>query len=402
MPRSSFVRLGLVALLLGLSAPAVAQSGEDVLRFGQREPGATPRTAGLAGAVVGGVADWGAAVVNPAALGLVRASHVTFSGDLVSVESVADFGGTVTSRANQLGVGHAAYAARLPTVRGTLVLGIGYHRTAALDRRLVFQAVSGPAAGLGGDLYERGFVGELNGVAAVEVAPRVFLGGSAALVVGTYAFDEDLFDDGARLRRIDLRSDLRGFNARAGLLAEAVPGLWVGAALETPSWIYSEEAFGQDGERVLVEYTAQTPWRVALGTTLRVDRALVAADVGFADWEQARLRPARDYAEANDAIRRTFREAVDLRFGGEFDFGLGAARAGLAYRADPLRDQVEADRARVTYAAGFSFYPRPGLTLDLAVSFTEFADQVFPFADVPAVREDVGALRVLVGMQYNL
>jgi len=389
--------------VLGLPVGAAAQSGEDVLRLGQRSPGATARTAGMAGASVGGVADWGAAVANPAALALVRASHVTASGDLVSVESASEFGGRVDSRANQMGLGHAAYVARMRTMRGSFVLGVGYHRATALDRRLVFNATAGPEAGLGGDLYERGFVGELNGVAAVEVAPGVYLGGSAALLVGDYTFTESLFDGPDLIGSTDLRSDLRGFNARAGLVAEAAPGLRLGIALETPTWLYAEEAFARDGaQRQFSNYTLQTPWRVAAGATYVLDRFLLSADVGVADWAQARLRPTSTFTAENDVIQRTYREAIDLRAGGEYDFGLGAVRAGYAFKPDPLRDGVEVDRARHTVAAGLSFYARPGVTLDFAVSYTEFRDQLFPFAEVPPVREEVGVARVLLGAQFNL
>jgi len=388
----------LLALLIAAlcAPPALAQTGEDALRFGQREPGVGARMVGLAGAGAAGVADWGAATVNPAGLALVGGSHVTGSLDFTSRQNEAESDARFVTRANRLGPGHAAYVARVPTAQGALVLGVGYHQTATLDRKLFFEQAAGPA----GEVYESGYLGELSGVAAVEVAPRVYVGGAFNLNIGDYSFAE-FGPSGMRLVRDRTEIALRGFGLRGGLVVEAVPGLRVGLALETPTWLYAEETFAPANERPsLFNYTLQTPWRASVGAAYDLNPLLITADLAFADWTQARLRPSDTFREANREIEREYRETVDARIGVEYDFGLGAVRAGYALGQDPLREVVATDRIRHTFASGVSFYPARGVTLDLGVAYTENRDLFFP-SDV-AVREQVGALRVLAGMQYNL
>lgn len=391
----------LVAAVLLAAPEAEAQTGEDVLRFGQRQQGQSARAVGLAGAGVAGVADWGAAVVNPAGLGLVRGSHVTGSFDVTAVGDEAISAETLTRTTYRLNPGHAAYVARVPTVQGAFVVGLGYHQTSTLDREMFYteNLVGGGRAT--GEIYETGYMGELSGVAAVEVAPRVFAGASANFVIGGYSFTDFLAVNGSPEESLGLRTDLRGFNLRGGLVAEAVPGIRVGLTVETPNWLYAEESFDFDGGLpTLSEYSFQTPWRASVGAAYDVGGILVAADLSFADWTQARLRPSTRFEPENRDIQRSMRETFDVRIGAEYDFGLGAARAGYAYAQDPLRDEVAVDRTRNTVAAGFSFYPRPGVTLDFGVSFTDFQDQVFPLGE--PVREEIGVFRILGGIQLNL
>lgn len=384
-------RLSLIALALCLlPLDALAQTGEDLLRFGQREPGSSARMAGLAGAGVGGVADWGAAVVNPAGLALIGGTHTTLSLDAFSVLSETETGEQLDARVNQVGMGHAAYVSRAPTVRGALVYGLGYNRTAALDRRLFATGEAGQRT----DYYESGYVGEFTGAVAWEVAPNVYLGGSANLVFGQYAFVEQ------RTTSDRFETRARGFNARGGLVADVAEGIRLGVSAETPTWLYAEDFLGLSdfGD----PYTMQTPWRLAVGSAYQRDGILIAADIEYADWSQARLRPTTSFGAENIDIQTLYRETIDVRVGAEYDFGLGALRGGYALRQDPLRDEVEADRLRQTVSAGFSYYAARGITLDFGMSYTEFGDQAFPFGGAQPVTETVGSLRGLFGLQINL
>lgn len=384
------LRFTLIALALCLlPLDTLAQTGEDILRFGQREPGASTRMAGLAGAGVGGVADWGAIVVNPAGLALIGGTHTTFSLDAFSVLSETATGDQLDARVNQVGVGHAAYVGRVPAVRGAFVYGLGYNRTASLDRRLF--ATSG--AGQRADFYESGYVGEFTGAAAWEIAPRVYLGGSANLVFGQYVFLEQ------RAASDRFETSVRGFNARGGLVADVAEGVRLGISAETPTWLYAEDFVGVSA--FADDYTMQTPWRLAVGGAYQRDGILIAADIEYADWSQARLRPTTVFGPENIDLQTLYRETIDVRLGAEYDFGIGALRGGYALRQDPLRDEVETNRIRHTIGTGFSYYAARGITLDLAVSYTEFDDQVFAF-DGPPVLETVGSLRGVFGIQINL
>jgi hypothetical protein len=387
--------LAALALLL-FASPAVAQTGEDILRFGDRDPGFSARTLGLAGAAVGGLGDWGAAVVNPASLALARRSHVTGSLDLTSTLSEPSSGMGSTARATRVMPGHAAYVASLPASRGAFVVGLGYNRTTSLDRRLFFETDAGT-----GQIYESGWLGELSGVAALEVTPRLYFGASFNAAFGEYAFTEYLGQGASITDTWFLESQLRGFNLRAGLIGQPVSGLRLGLSVDTPTWLHAEESFGEvragPGRS---SYTMQSPWRISTGAVYQFENVLLTADVIFADWSQTRLRPSHVFAEENIDIYDLYRETLDARLGAEYDFGLGAVRTGYAIAQDPLRDELQADRLRQTFASGFSFYFRRGITVDVGLAYTAFADQTF--LDGQRVTEQVGRFRGLVGLHLNL
>jgi hypothetical protein len=382
---------------LPFGAQAVAQTGEDLLRFGQRDIGFSPRTVGLAGATAGGVADWGATVSNPASLGLVRTPHVTGSFDVTTTLSEAP---GADARATRFTAGHGAYVAAMPTVRGSFVTGVGYHHVNSLYRRLFFSA---PVAGgtETGELYESGWLSELSGVAAFEAAPRFYVGASLNAVFGDYAFTEFAFPPTAPASSIGLDSQMRGVNFRVGLVAETVPGLRLGLSAESPTWLHAEETFSGPDGRELFSYSMQMPWRVVAGGAFEFEGLLVTADIEFADWASARLRPTSRFVDENRDIQRLYRETIDARVGIEYDFGLGAVRAGYAIAQDPLRDELPVDRLQQTVGSGFSYYVQRGITLDVAAAFTGF-DDVIVRQDGIRIDERVGRLRLLAGLQINL
>jgi long-subunit fatty acid transport protein len=394
----------LAALVLLLAAPGLAQTGEDVLRYGQRDAGTSVRMAGMAGAGTGGIADFGATVANPAGLALARVSHVTGSLDVTTTASEVQQGGAgTTARATRFAPGHAAYVATVPTRQGAFVVGIGAHRTAALDRRLFAEPSFSNGFSARSEYYESGYVAEVSGVAALEVAPRVYIGASFNGITGDFAYSEFHSLGSVLTSSESFDANLRGFNLRAGVVAETAPGLRLGLSFESPSWIHSEETWQAAGSSAqLFNYSVQTPWRMSGGAVYEVNRLLLALDLVFADWSQARLRPSGTYAEANREIEHLYQVTLDLHLGAEYDFGYGAVRAGYAFAQDPLRDEVATDRLRHTIASGLSYYVQPGVTLDLAFTFTQFDDQVFaPGATAPLV-ERVGRFRALAGVQFNL
>ncbi|MEP0546637.1 MAG: hypothetical protein ABJF88_06885 [Rhodothermales bacterium] len=422
--------LSVLALLTVFGAPlASAQTGEDILRYSQRFPAVDTRMTGMAGAAVGGVGDWGAAYANPAGLGLVRRSHVVGAFAAGSIQSDAryfDGGGEAT--ATQTAIGSGAYVAALPTLRGSLVFGIGYNQTQGFDRELAFAGFNPNAEFEGqvglqqfGDVLEDGLSGELSLVGAVEVAPDVMAGLSINLVTGDYQFQQVLDEqDGngapAFLTEDFLEADLQGVNVRAGVSAEVAPGVRLGLATESPTYYRIEER-SDLFESGLFDYSITTPWRISGGIAYDMAGFLLTADLEFLDWSQARLRPTADFrppfteVDENLEIRQTYREVLNTRFGAEYDLGPWAVRVGAAYQPDPLREELDlrgfdVDRLRTTYTIGFSLKTLDRVALDVAYAYTEFEDVLVPYASFenpqPVVAEEVARNRFLVGVRVDL
>lgn len=417
----SILALALSAIVL----PARAQTGEDVLRYGQRFPAVDARMTGLAGASVAGVSDWGATFANPAGLGLVRRSHVVGSLGGGSLESEAVyFGETTDATATGTTLGSAAYVGVVPVRRGALVFGVGYNQTAAFDRELSFVGFNPNAEGASdgsrgldqfGDIFEEGELGELSLVGAVEVAPRVLAGVSLNLVGGQYQFEQffDEFDSSDALVFRDdqfLEAELGGANLRAGLSAEVSPGVRLGLAAETPTYLRVEESFDLNGDAGSFDYSITTPWRLSGGIAYERAGFLLAADIEFVDWSQARLRPSEEFLDQNFDLRRTYSEVFNTRFGAEYDFGPWAVRTGAAFQPDPLREEfdrqgIDLDRLRSTYTIGFSLKTLDRIALDVAYAYTEFDDRLVPYSvvgDEPVVSESVVHNRFVVGVRVDL
>ncbi len=133
----------LVAMLL-FAPIALAQTGEDALRFTQRFPGYTAAGIGLAGTGIAGVADPSALILNPAGLGLARASSISgsFSSFEVTDESFfrlpgASFPGE--SDVTNTGIGSLSTVYKVPTSRGSLVLAISFSQISTYERNLFFE-----------------------------------------------------------------------------------------------------------------------------------------------------------------------------------------------------------------------------------------------------------------------
>ncbi len=418
--------LSVIALVLSVVVlPAQAQTGEDVLRYGQRFPAVDARMTGLAGTGVAGVADWGATFANPAGLGLIRRTHVVGSLGGGSLESEAlYFGETTDATVTRTALGSAAYVGVVPVRRGSLVFGVGYNQTAGFDRELSFVGFNPNAEGASdgsrgldqfGDIFEEGELGELSLVGAVEVAPRVLAGVSVNLVGGQYQFEQffDEFDSNDALVFRDdqfLEADLGGANLRLGVTAEVSPGVRLGLATETPTYLRVEESFDFNGDAGLFDYSITTPWRLSGGFAYDRGGLLLAADIEFVDWSQARLRPSDEFTSANFDLRRSYSEVFNTRFGMEYDLGPWAVRAGAAFQPDPLREEfdrqgIDLDRLRSTYTIGFSLKTLDRIALDVAYAYTEFEDRLVPYSvvgDEPVVMEDVIRNRFVVGVRVDL
>ena len=426
--------LSALILLLAFSAlPARAQTGEDILRYSQRFPAVDTRMTGMAGAAVGGVGDWGAAFVNPAGLGLVRRSHVGGAFGAGSIQSDARyFGEPSEATTTQTALGSLAYVAALPTLRGSLVFGVGYNQTQGFDRELSFAGFNPNAEFEGqtgldqfGDVYEDGVSGELSLVGAVEVAPDVMAGLSLNLVTGSYQFQQvlDQLDGGTPIFLTErfVEADLRGANLRAGVTAEVAPGVRLGLATESPTYYRIEER-SDLFDAGFFDYSITTPWRISGGIAYDMAGFLLTADLEFLDWSQARLRPTADFrppftdVDENLLIRQTYREVFNTRFGAEYDLGVWAVRVGAAYQPDPLREELDlrgfdVDRLRTTYTIGFSLKTLDRVALDVAYAYTEFEDVLVPYSvedeqgfivEEPVVTEDVVRNRFLIGVRVDL
>lgn len=89
-------RIGIVALMAGISSAAVAQSQYDVIRFMDNELNGTARFVGMGGAMGALGADLSTMSTNPAGIGMYRSNDVALTFGFNANHSNADLGGIVS------------------------------------------------------------------------------------------------------------------------------------------------------------------------------------------------------------------------------------------------------------------------------------------------------------------
>lgn len=133
----------MVSLLL-VPLQAQAQTAADAFRFSQRSPATGARMLGMGGAGVAGLADYGAFVANPAGLAYLERSLAagalhTFAVSDEAVYRAAGASNTLEDDARSTALGNLAYLYKVPTERGSLVLGGALNQVHLFDRTLAFQ-----------------------------------------------------------------------------------------------------------------------------------------------------------------------------------------------------------------------------------------------------------------------
>lgn len=148
MKRTIYLASGFaVTLLLSLIIlvpDARAQTADDGLRLSERDPAVGARLGGMAGAGgIAGVGDLGALFSNPAGLAYLNRSQ--FSGSLNAFNTVEDirfvtpeFSGAFDNDVRDMRIGNLAFAYRVPTTQGSLVVGAGLNQVRDFGRGFRF------------------------------------------------------------------------------------------------------------------------------------------------------------------------------------------------------------------------------------------------------------------------
>ncbi|PIQ60912.1 MAG: hypothetical protein COV99_09900 [Bacteroidetes bacterium CG12_big_fil_rev_8_21_14_0_65_60_17] len=140
------VAAGLATSLL-IPRGAAAQDGADALRFLQQLPGITATSNGIAGAGIGGRTDASAFRTNPAGLAWNDKSwfSASLSNQNVSDEAIFNAPGSTTRLepdVSSTGLASLAYAYKVPTTQGRLVVGAGFNQTSSYDRSLFYDGTN--------------------------------------------------------------------------------------------------------------------------------------------------------------------------------------------------------------------------------------------------------------------
>jgi long-subunit fatty acid transport protein len=123
----------LLSLLVISAAKTYAQSADDVLRYSLEYPSYDPIS--LVVPAVSQPTGFGAVQENPAVLGLVDDSFFSFDLSTRYIDETSQYLGNSSNFSNnQTSIGELGFVYKVPTTRGSLVVGGGYSQTTDFNR----------------------------------------------------------------------------------------------------------------------------------------------------------------------------------------------------------------------------------------------------------------------------
>jgi hypothetical protein len=203
-----------------------------------------------------------------------------------------------------------------------------------------------------------------------------------------------------------------GINLKLGMMYKPIEQLRIGLAVHTPTFydledIYntklttdlegyagpgtlyqsSEDLLGQYGQFV---YTLTTPWKYMAGVAYVIrevkdvtqQRGFISADIeytsfGGANFDDPNNTSGSFFNELNNVIESEFKNAINVRVGGELKFNTIMVRAGFGYYSNPYNDP-EIDGTRMNISGGLG-YRNKGKFIDLTYVHQVVKDGFYPY-----------------------
>jgi len=392
------------------------------------------------GGAYSAVADGqGAIFWNPAGLGRMDRTQVnatfsqmTYSSDINSL-GVASEETTSYTKLNDLGL-----TIPVPTYRGSLVLGFGYHRTRQLDsavmlRRFARHISAYDTVTVDYNNYTDGSLTNTSFGGSMEVAPDLFMGLSFNIWGGSREYDnrttfwdqDDIYYWSSFDSTDHSKTSFSGLNFTLGMLYHFKSMGAIAVVVKTPvtlkakeNWdyedirdyeYYAEEDIDdvritEDEDDGYFEYKIRSPWTLTMGGAITKGPATISGEIELIDYSQIKYVTDTPYKDtdktgANIIIRQELRSIKNIALGGEFALpGIPLKlRAGYAVRENPVKNAKKDKRIVWSLGGGYTFSEE--FAIDAAYARTSW-DGIADHNWIDS--EKISASKVLVTLTYYL
>lgn len=232
-----------------------------------------------------------------------------------------------------------------------------------------------------------------------------------------------------------------GINAKLGLIFKPVENIRLGLAFHSPTTyqltdnyttevVTDLEGYGgsgvkkqsstdlTNGQPLESKYNLTTPWRAILSGTylfgsnfedVQTQKGFITADVEYVDYKAASFHDVNNdqdaaayYNDLNKTIDNLYKNAINVRLGGEVKLNTFMVRLGGAYYGNPYQSQ-SSDVVKVTGGIG---YRNRGIFLDLAYVYSMYKDVNYPYrlqdkANIPAyLKNNSGNIVATIGFKF--
>ena len=204
-----------------------------------------------------------------------------------------------------------------------------------------------------------------------------------------------------------------GVNGKFGVIFKPVQDVSLGLAIHTPTFYqltddYTDEVItdleGYGGEGVKhqssndftqgqpleYKYNLTTPWRAILSgayifrevQNVQNQRGFITADVEYVNYKAASFHDVNNddsagvyYNSLNKVIKNLYKNAINVRLGGELKFNTVMFRLGGAYYGNPYQNQS----ANLIKISGGIGYRNRGMFIDLTYVYSTNKDVNYPY-----------------------
>lgn len=260
---------------------------------------------------------------------------------------------------------------------------------------------------------ERGGISELGITLGGSYQDQFMLGGTLGFPIVRYSrektFNEqDLSGNGNNnfgyfTYNEQLKTSGGGVNLKLGFIYKPTDNFRFGAAIHTPSFLSLTDIYNQDltanteayhgttSASTLenqYDYTLMTPWRgIVSATALFGGHGFLTADYEYVDYSSARFGFDDNIyeGEVNNAIKKTFQGASNVRAGVEIRIENFQVRGGFGYYGNPYKSGTPGAE-RLDFSAGFG-YRFPNAFIDFGFVHRQYESSEQPYqlagTDVP-------------------
>jgi hypothetical protein len=223
---------------------------------------------------------------------------------------------------------------------------------------------------------------------------KLYVGGNVGFSRISYEYErtfEDQYVDSPEVIGIQQREGFtvrgNGVNLSLGIIYKFNPLLQIGGVLTTPTWSAMKETFSQGVDAVYVdglvtgpdgnlikppytslnvapndfEYSITSPFRGSAGiTTFLQDKGFITGTLEYVGYSGMNVKTNYLDNTGNTAFRNetkaeikdTYRNAVNVRIGGEYRVSAFRGRLGFGYLADPYLNNDGLNRQKLLFSAG--------------------------------------------------
>ena len=352
------------------------------------------RAAGMGGAQIAAADDGSALWYNPALLW--RAARPEFSASLayqrLSERSIIESSPPVRSAEYQFNnTIFGSLWGVFPVGRGNraVAMALGINRVNDFNKILRFESAPGwwleqTDPGFGGGEDDRGGLYAYSAGLGVDISPRASVGLAIDLFDGNndYAFRFDSLSGGdyySYRRTID--NDYTGYSGRFGLSYATGDIFQLGVLIRFPTSLTVNQALEEyeelngdyDRSYAAGRYRFVTPFGFGFGAAYSFRNLLLAADLNYADYTQMEYKSGVDRFQANDDVKKYYRDVVSFAFGAEYslpDKGL-SLRAGVNRQAMPFK-YLSNGNEPTAITGGASLLLSRNLKADFGIAFSRW------------------------------